>query len=130
MLGMHRSGTSALAGLLSQMGAIAPKNLLPPTTENPKGYWESKPIMQLNDDILKELGSKWSDWRSIDFGSFPAEIIESITDRTRLILTKEFPESINVKRAIAHEAYNERRYEDAIKSYNTDPSRQNHIIFN
>jgi glycosyltransferase involved in cell wall biosynthesis len=92
---MHRSGTSALAGLLSQMGAIAPKNLLPPTTENPKGYWESKPIMQLNDDILKELGSKWSDWRSIDFGSFPAEIIESITDRTRLILTKEFPELDN-----------------------------------
>ena len=41
VLGMHRSGTSSVAGALIRLGGAAPLNLMPPTEDNPKGYWES-----------------------------------------------------------------------------------------
>ena len=62
VLGMHRSGTSALAGVLSKTGYDLPKNLLPASFDNPKGYFESKEIIALNDDLFAEMGAVWSDW--------------------------------------------------------------------
>jgi len=66
VLGMHRSGTSAVARLLNMMGAYfspeyggADAYALPPTTANPKGYWERKDVMKLNDTILHALGVRW-----------------------------------------------------------------------
>ena len=60
VLGMHRSGTSALAGLLVQAGLDGPMDLMPPTPANPRGYWESLGAMELNDQLLQQLGSQWS----------------------------------------------------------------------
>lgn len=60
VLGMHRSGTSALAGLLVQAGLDAPRDLMPATSRNPRGYWESLEVMELNDRMLEALGSTWS----------------------------------------------------------------------
>lgn len=60
VLGMHRSGTSALSGLLVQAGLDGPLDLMPATPANPRGYWESLGAMQLNDQLLQQLGSQWS----------------------------------------------------------------------
>jgi hypothetical protein len=60
VLGMHRSGTSALSGLLVHAGLDAPSDLMPPNQPNPKGYWESVGAMQLNNQMLKDLGSEWA----------------------------------------------------------------------
>jgi hypothetical protein len=60
VLGMHRSGTSALAGLLVQAGLDGPRDLMPATAANPRGYWESLGAMELNDQLLQRLGSHWS----------------------------------------------------------------------
>jgi len=38
ILGMHRSGTSSLAGAMVRLGGAAPLNLLPPADDNPKGF--------------------------------------------------------------------------------------------
>jgi hypothetical protein len=59
VLGMHRSGTSALAGLLQDLGLDAPIDLLPPTSDNPKGYFESTGISSENDRLLAVLGTSW-----------------------------------------------------------------------
>ena len=41
VLGMHRSGTSALAGTFSQLGLRLGDELMPATADaNPKGYFE------------------------------------------------------------------------------------------
>lgn len=64
--GMHRSGTSTIAGVISRLGASLPRNLMPAHPDNPKGYFESLPIVSLNDRILAECGSTWWDWRFID----------------------------------------------------------------
>jgi glycosyltransferase involved in cell wall biosynthesis len=61
ILGMHRSGTSVVARLLNMMGAyFAPERVeLPVTTANPKGYWERRDVINLNEDILTALGITW-----------------------------------------------------------------------
>ncbi|MEO5903550.1 MAG: hypothetical protein ABIQ55_06010, partial [Gemmatimonadaceae bacterium] len=49
--GMHRSGTSMTARLISLLGAyLGPDDaLIPPAEDKPKGYWEYEPFVQLND---------------------------------------------------------------------------------
>ena len=66
VLGMHRSGTSAISRVVNLLGATAPKNLMPGTPDNPKGYWESSRIYELHTQFLDSMGSHWHDWRSID----------------------------------------------------------------
>ena len=61
VLGMHRSGTSALAGILSLCGASLPATLMPPADYNPKGFFESGAIFQAHQQLLAELGSSWDD---------------------------------------------------------------------
>ena len=60
VLGMHRSGTSALTGMLAQAGFTAPSDLMPATVANPKGYWESLSIVRRNEDFILEMESHWS----------------------------------------------------------------------
>lgn len=62
VLGMHRSGTSSIAGTLVALGAQAPKTLMPQhPKDNPKGYFESLTLMKLNDKLLAAAGSSWKD---------------------------------------------------------------------
>lgn len=60
VLGMHRSGTSALSGLLCKAGFDAPADLMPADVINPRGYWESSGLYALNDSFLEGLGSRWN----------------------------------------------------------------------
>jgi hypothetical protein len=60
VLGMHRSGTSALSGLLCQSGFSAPLDLMPATNNNPRGYWESLGICQINEEFLISLNASWN----------------------------------------------------------------------
>ena len=52
---MHRSGTSAVAGLLHALGLDpGPVDTLINADEfNQDGYWEQRPVVQLNDDLLR-----------------------------------------------------------------------------
>ena len=62
VLGMHRSGTSAMAGLFAMLGADAPRTLIGANRSNEKGHWESQAIARLNDRILESAGTTWDDW--------------------------------------------------------------------
>lgn len=66
VLGMHRSGTSSLAGTLVQLGGNAPRHLMPPQPNNERGFWESEVIVALNDEVLAAGQSRWDDWRRFD----------------------------------------------------------------
>lgn len=59
ILGMHRSGTSTLAGVLHlnkiSMGTY--KNFWPrPLAQNPKGFYENYEFRKINDLLLQEVG--------------------------------------------------------------------------
>lgn len=61
VLGMHRSGTSAVAGTLSLLGVDFSPRLIAAAADNPKGFFEHADIWQLDQDILEGLGSQWDD---------------------------------------------------------------------
>ena len=52
--GMHRSGTSMVARILSECGVYLgePTELLPPAPDNVAGPFEHKEFLQLNDEVL------------------------------------------------------------------------------
>lgn len=61
VLGMHRSGTSALARVLSLRGADLPAHLMSANQGNKSGYWEPAPVVALNDEMLDYFGTAWDD---------------------------------------------------------------------
>ncbi len=60
VLGMHRSGTSALTGLLPLLGLWAgEEDDFPPADEhNQAGYWEHRGVWSVDEAILQTLGAK------------------------------------------------------------------------
>lgn len=73
VLGMHRSGTSALAGIVAALGAGTPARLMPPAPFNPRGYWEPVAIVKVHDEILRALEIEWSTWRSVPAAWFRSD---------------------------------------------------------
>jgi hypothetical protein len=61
VLGFGRSGTSALTRVLSLCGAALPTGLLGATAENPRGCWEPRAAIHLNEAILRRQGSSGYD---------------------------------------------------------------------
>ncbi len=61
IIGMHRSGTSAIAGLIAAQGAyIAPESLLLPAgNDNPHGFWERQDALAINRKIMKAQNCNW-----------------------------------------------------------------------
>jgi len=72
VLGMHRSGTSAVSGVIDALGVTGPRNLAPPTEWNPRGFFESPRIFGALDELLAAAGSRWDDWRQLDRQRFDA----------------------------------------------------------
>lgn len=61
VVGAQRSGTSALTRVLSLSGATLPDTLLQADKANPRGYWEPRPALDLNEAILHQHRSHWAD---------------------------------------------------------------------
>jgi len=59
--GMHRSGTSAVARVLSLAGGRLPERVMEPGPDNPLGFWEPHEMVALNDELLASVGSRWDD---------------------------------------------------------------------
>jgi O-antigen biosynthesis protein len=66
VIGMHRSGTSAVARGLLALHIYLGGDFLDVTPENPTGYWEDRGIVELNERVLKALGLTWYDDVPID----------------------------------------------------------------
>ena len=59
VLGMHRSGTSAVTRGLSFLGVDLGVSFIPSQKDNVKGFWEDKDFKELNEEMLKSLGHDW-----------------------------------------------------------------------
>ena len=62
VLGMHRSGTSAMTRVLNLLGCALPAEIVGPGDGNELGHWESLSAVAVNDEILASAGSSWEDW--------------------------------------------------------------------
>lgn len=61
VMGMARSGTSALTRALSLCGGTLPVGMAGANSGNPLGYWEPRATNVLNDAILQRHRSSWLD---------------------------------------------------------------------
>jgi hypothetical protein len=60
VIGMHRGGTSATAGLLVRLGFSGPPpgDLVPAADSNERGHWESRTVIRCNARLLRTLDSR------------------------------------------------------------------------
>lgn len=61
VLGMHRSGSSALARVLNLAGLRISSQLLPANQDNPSGYWEPRRVVNFNTALLEVFDRHWAD---------------------------------------------------------------------
>ena len=75
ILGMHRSGTSALARVLNLMGLyFGGENVgTGRSSENVKGFWERRDVRDLNDAILAAAGADWDVVSDLDLDGLASE---------------------------------------------------------
>jgi hypothetical protein len=60
VVGMHRSGTSAVTRVVNLLGAGIARDLTPPQADNnERGFWESEAIIAIHDELLAALGAAW-----------------------------------------------------------------------
>lgn len=88
VLGFGRSGTSALTRVLSLSGAALPPGLLGATRENPRGYWEPRAAIHLNQLMLHGRGSSGYDpsLRAQENGAFDVEGNAAYIDKIKAYL--------------------------------------------
>ncbi len=77
VLGMHRSGTSAITGLLRLCGAWVgeEEHLTAANIENPQGFWERRDVRQICDGLLHSAGADWWKVAGLNLEAIPHAIL-------------------------------------------------------
>jgi glycosyltransferase involved in cell wall biosynthesis len=90
ILGMHRSGTSALAGGVAALGAGFGERLMQAVPDqNAKGFWEDLDVVSTDDRVLLALGRTWDsiepiapdEWKQPELGRLADEALELLKQR-------------------------------------------------
>ncbi len=94
VVGMHRSGTSALAGAVHRLGVDFGQDLLEAQDDNVRGYYEQRGILELHEGLLADRGSGWDDpaprdWE-LDGGR---QSTAAFRDALSALLTRDFADS-------------------------------------
>ena len=89
ILGFGRSGTSALTGVLSHCGAALPTGLLGAIADNPRGCFEPREAVSLNEALLRRHGRSGYDLRlrTAEDGTVGAETDAATVDKIMAYLT-------------------------------------------
>jgi hypothetical protein len=90
VLGMHRSGSSAMTRVISLLGAQLPAKLMPAYTHNTPGHWEPQEVADLNDVFLAELGSRWDDPFGPSWTTSQIEALPAMVARARAVLADNY----------------------------------------
>ncbi|HEX8739896.1 MAG TPA: SEC-C metal-binding domain-containing protein [Casimicrobiaceae bacterium] len=89
VLGVHRSGTSAVSRVLNLCGAYLPPEVKPAMLGvNAKGFWETEAILDLDARVMQQLGGNWD---RVDFvlPESGAVIDEFVAD-ARAVVTNQY----------------------------------------
>src|ERR1700754_1963530 len=93
VLGMHRSGTSALAGFVSHLGFDVGERLLPTNEFNQKGYFENEAVVNFHSRTLEELHSCWHDPRILPDDAFRGAWLDDKVLQLASVLQTQFGSS-------------------------------------
>jgi len=90
---MHRSGTSALAGLLNISGVDFGQAFIPTSSDNKTGFWEHADIVVMHYWILRILNSDWHDIRALPPQWWKSKDMEPSRQAIKEILRNDFASS-------------------------------------
>jgi len=93
VLGMQRSGTSALTRTLSLLGASLPRNLVAQGLGNETGHWESDAAIRLNDEILERAGSSVNDLDLLSDVQLEMLASAGFVDRLKNLIADEYADA-------------------------------------
>lgn len=88
VLGMHRSGTSALTGLLNLMGVYfgSAEVSTGANDENPKGFWERRDVRNLNDSVLQAIDCDWNRIHKFSLDKLSSSVVGDFESGARMLL--------------------------------------------
>ena len=90
VLGMHRSGTSAVTRAVNLLGAALPEKLAMLREDNEAGFWEPAEIVALDTEILESAGSDWDDVSTFPSSWFRSDEAASFRERAQQVLQSEY----------------------------------------
>lgn len=90
LAGFHRSGTSLLASGCNSLGySMGSGELLTAGDDNPKGYYENRRLVKINEQIQGRLNSSWDDI-FFSFGDQGDAVYEATSPTISKFLEEEF----------------------------------------
>ncbi len=90
VLGMHRSGTSAMTRVLNLLGVALGDDLMPPGPDNPLGFWEHQGIVSVHEALLGALDRRWDDPRPMPEGWLDTDAAREAGEAIAAILQRDF----------------------------------------
>src|ERR1035441_4241772 len=90
VLGMHRSGTSALARVLNLLGVELGSDLLPPAADNEMGFWEHREVQFIHDRVYEVLKVDWTNVSPLPSAWWERAEIDPYRQQLRDILQRDF----------------------------------------
>lgn len=91
VIGMHRSGTSAVSGLLAEMGVFMGKTLFAAQKGvNEKGFYENSELVGVNELILDRLLWSWDDPLAASMDKYLPELDNAIENKGRRIIASDY----------------------------------------
>lgn len=93
VLGMHRSGTSAMTRALEVLGIDLGNTLIPGIAENnEKGFYEDIEINRLNSDILASMGKRWDSLHLMEAADLQRDAVAPLRERAVALLRSRLGE--------------------------------------
>lgn len=92
ILGMHRSGTSAVARAVALLGAYLGEEseLMRPALFNPEGFWEHKRIVELQQRMLEALGRSWDTRTPLPVGWQRSPEVDALKRELQSFIAQQF----------------------------------------
>ncbi len=90
VLGMHRSGTSAITQVLALAGASLPQNVMAGDEHNAKGYFEPWKIALFNDQRMRAGGTAWDDVFAFPYRPLAAKPERDWLARAEALFAEEY----------------------------------------
>jgi hypothetical protein len=90
VLGMHRNGTSLVTRGLQSLGVYLGDDFLDTRPDNPTGYWENRPIVEINDRVFAAFGLTWESIALIKEAQWEEPALKPLVSETIVHLQGRF----------------------------------------
>ncbi len=90
VVGMHRSGSSAMARLLSLAGATLPNGLMHAGDGNETGHWEPQRVADYNDVVLAAFDAAWDSPFGLGVNATRRAALNPFIEGARTIIREEY----------------------------------------